>query len=630
MTLLQSEDLYLFNEGTHRRLYRRMGAHVVTRDGEPGVEFSVWAPNARSVRVFGDFDQWGGDRHHLAPVEQSGVWSGFVPGIGPGQRYKFRIVSGVRDYVVDKADPFAASTELPPGTASVVHQSSHRWEDQAWMDARTERQPWAEPMSIYEVHLGSWARVPEDCNRSLTYRELAERLVPHVQRLGYTHVELMPVGEHPFYGSWGYQCTSYFAPTRRYGDPDDFRALVDAFHRAGIAVILDWVPSHFPTDEHGLCYFDGTHLYEPGDPRQQTQPDWDTYAFDYGRNEVRSFLVSSAVNWLDEFHIDGLRVDAVASMLYRDYSRPEGAWSPNQHGGRENLEAISFLQQLNHAVHAEFPGVVTIAEESTAWPKVSRPPEAGGLGFDFKWDMGWMHDTLRYLARDPIHRGHHQADLTFRSLYAFTENFVLSLSHDEVVHGKGSLRRKMPGDEWQQFAQLRLLYAYMVALPGKTLNFMGSEFGQDQEWNHETSLDWHLLEQERPRQLMHCVGDLNQLQREEPALHRVDFDPAGFEWIDASDRDHAVISFLRRCGGDRMVAALFNFTPVPRHNYRIGVPRPGTWNERFNTDAPVYGGAGHGNLGGLDTVPVPAHGHAQSLTTSLPPLGALFFTWQSE
>ncbi|MGF1508040.1 MAG: 1,4-alpha-glucan branching protein GlgB [Myxococcota bacterium] len=622
MNWFLNEDIHLFNEGTHRRLYQKMGAHLT----DEGVRCSVWAPNARRVSVVGDFEGWSTEGVDLSSVQSSGIWSGVVPNLEPGHAYKYRIWSHHGGYVVNKADPFAFATEAPPATGSVVSGGDYTWNDGDWMASRASRDFLRSPMSTYEVHLGSWARVPEDGNRMLTYEELATRLVPHVKRLGFTHVELLPVMEHPFYGSWGYQCSSYFAPTRRHGSPNDLKRLIDAFHREGIGVILDWVPSHFPTDEHGLIYFDGTHLYEHPDPRRGHQPDWNTAVFDYGRNEIRSFLLSSASYWLDEFHADGLRVDAVASMLYLDYSRPDGGWIPNQHGGRENLEAMAFLRDLNRAVHADFPGAVTIAEESTAWPMVSRPTEIGGLGFSMKWDMGWMHDTLHFMSREPVYRRFHQNELTFRAMYAFTENFVLSLSHDEVVHGKGSLWRKIPGDDWQKAAQLRLLFAYLYGMPGKKLLFMGSEIGQDAEWNHDRSLDWHLLDGPWAPGIMHCLGDLNRLHREVEPLHTFDFDPRGFEWVDCSDTDQSVIAFLRK-SHDRSVLAAYNFTPVPRHNYRLGVPKAGRWAEVFNSDAPLYGGSGQGNMGGLETVPVQAHGHYQSLTTTLPPLAGLFFQW---
>lgn len=625
VSLLTSEDLYLFNEGNHFRLYRKLGAHPLTVAGLPGTYFAVWAPAASRVSVMGDFNAWDRDRHPLSPRERSGIWEGFIPGVAVGSRYKYHVVSRDQGYRADKADPFGAAHEAPPGTASVVWDLGYQWGDHGWMAERGRRQALSAPMSIYEVHLGSWMRVPEEGHRPLTYRELADRLAGYAARLGFTHVEFLPVMEHPFYGSWGYQTTGYFAPTARYGTPQDFMALVDRLHQEGLGVILDWVPSHFPRDEHGLGFFDGTHLYEHADPRKGVHPDWGTFIFNYGRHEVRSFLISSALFWLDVYHADGLRLDAVASMLYLDYSRGEGEWIPNEYGGRENLEAVAFLRRLNEEVYRTYPDVQTIAEESTAWPMVSRPTYVGGLGFGLKWDMGWMHDTLQYMSRDPVHRKYHHHELTFRGLYAFHENFVLPLSHDEVVHGKGSLLSKMPGDPWQKFANLRLLFGYMYAQPGKKLLFMGGEFGQWQEWNHETSLDWHLTDHPFHAGVQQWVRDLNRFYREEPALHELDVDPAGFAWIDPHDADNSVVSLLRRAPGGRMVVAVCNFTPVPRVEYRVGVPRSGWWREALNSDAREYGGSGLGNLGGTSAEPVPSHGHPSSLRLVLPPLGALFF-----
>jgi 1,4-alpha-glucan branching enzyme len=621
---LSADDLHLFNEGKHYRLYDRLGAHPATVDGVRGTTFAVWAPNAEAVSVMGDWNGWDKERNPLAPRAGSGIWEGFVPGVGPGALYKYFLRSRQRGYAVDKADPLAFRAQLPPDTASEVADLRHTWGDGEWMARRAERVALGAPVSIYELHLGSWRRVPEDGNRSLSYRELAAVLPDYVADLGFTHVELLPVMEHPFYGSWGYQTTGYFAPTRRYGTPEDLMHLVDRLHQRGVGVILDWVPSHFPSDEHGLAYFDGTHLYEHEDPRLGFHPEWKSFIFNYGRNEVRSFLVSSAICWLDRYHADGLRVDAVASMLYLDYARPAGEWLPNRHGGRENLEAIDFLRELNHEVYEQFPDVHTFAEESTAWPGVSRPLYVGGLGFGYKWDMGWMHDTLSYLALDPIHRRYHHDKLTFRRLYAYSENFCLPLSHDEVVHGKGSLLGKMPGDEWQQRANLRLLHCYQHAQPGKKLLFMGGEIGQWREWNHDSSLDWHLLDGEGHRGIHRLVGHLNRLYRGEPALHELDCDPAGFEWIDANDSEHGVLSFLRLArGGGQTVMAVFNFTPVVRRNYRLGAPRGGYWRELLNSDAREYGGSGQGNLGGVEAVPVPLHGRSHSLTLTLPPLGAV-------
>ncbi|HEY8475469.1 MAG TPA: 1,4-alpha-glucan branching protein GlgB [Chloroflexota bacterium] len=625
VSLLTEDDLYLFNEGTHYRLYEKLGAHPGTVDGVGGTFFAVWAPNAERVSVVGDFNHWNPTSHPLAPRGVSGVWEGFVPGVSKGALYKYHIVSRLHGYQVDKADPYGFFHEVPPRTASVVWDLDYVWGDAEWMAQRRKRNAMDAPMAIYEVHLGSWMRVPEEHNRWLTYREIAPRLAEYVQRMGFTHVELLPIMEHPFYGSWGYQTTGYFAPTSRYGTPQDFMYLIDTLHRAGIGVILDWVPSHFPTDQHGLGFFDGTHLYEHADPRKGFHPDWNSFIFNYGRNEVRSFLQSSAHFWLERYHADGLRVDAVASMLYLDYSRREGEWIPNQYGGRENLEAIFFLRQLNEGVYREHPDVQTVAEESTAWPMVSRPTYLGGLGFGMKWDMGWMHDTLMYLSKDPIYRKYHHDLLTFRMIYAFHENFVLPLSHDEVVHGKGSLLGKMPGDDWQKLANLRLLYGYQYAQPGKKLLFMGGEFGQWREWNHEESLDWHLLQYNAHPELQRWVADLNRLYRGQPALHELDFHPEGFEWIDCADAQNSVVSLLRKGRStNALVLVVCNFTPVPRTNYRIGAPRGGFWREALNSDAREYGGSGHGNLGGVEAAPVPSHGRPYSLTLTLPPLGALF------
>ncbi len=626
VTLLTDYDLHLFNEGTHVHLHEKLGAHPMEAHGQRGTYFAVWAPNAKRVSMIGDFNGWNGDSHPLEPHGSSGIWEGFVPGVGTGIVYKYHIASHHAGYEVDKADPFGFQHEVPPRTASRVVDLEHAWGDRGWMEQRSQRNGLDAAMSVYEVHLGSWMRRPEQGNRPLTYREVAPLLAGYVERLGFTHVEFLPLMEHPFYGSWGYQTTGYFAPTSRYGSPADFKYLVDHLHQRGIGVILDWVPSHFPSDEHGLAYFDGTHLFEHADPRQGYHPDWNSYIFNYGRHEVRSFLLSSATYWLEEYHADGLRVDAVASMLYLDYSRKAGEWIPNVHGGRENLDAIGFLRRLNESVYREQPGIQTVAEESTAWPMVSRPTYVGGLGFGMKWDMGWMHDTLQYMRRDPIHRRWHHGELTFRMIYAFNENFVLPLSHDEVVHGKGSLLDKMPGDEWQKFANLRLLYAYMWALPGKKLLFMGGEFGQWREWAHDHSLDWHLAEGGRHAGLQRWIGDLNRVYRESPAMHDLDFVPDGFEWVDASDSDHSVICFMRRGSSADAppILCAFNFTPQPLANYRIGVPSPGSWDEVLNSDASDYGGSGKGNLGGVETSPVPSHGQMQSLNLMLPPLGAVF------
>ncbi len=620
-------DLFLFGEGNHRRLWEKLGSHVVERDGRTGTRFAVWAPNAEAVSVIGDFNGWDAAVHPLASRGESGVWEGFVAEVGPGALYKYAIHSRYEGYRVEKADPFAVSFEIRPSTASRVWDlSGHDWEDGDWMAARERRQALDAPISAYEVHLGSWMRVPEDGDRWMTYRELAPKLAAYCHEMGFTHVQLMPITEHPFDGSWGYQTVGYFAPTSRFGTPQDFMHLVDTLHRDGIGVILDWVPAHFPRDEHGLGFFDGTHLFEHADPRLGLHQDWDTFIFNYGRNEVRNFLAANALYWLEVFHIDGLRVDAVASMLYLDYSRKEGEWVPNRFGGRENIDAIEFIKRFNIDVYESHPGAMTIAEESTSWPMVSRPTYLGGLGFGLKWNMGWMHDTLEYIAQDPIHRKFHHHRMTFGLLYAFHENFVLPFSHDEVVHGKGSMIGKMPGDEWQKFANLRTLYGWMWTHPGKKLLFMGGEFGQWQEWSHDRSLDWHLLEHDRHRGLKRWVRDLNTFLRGEPALFQRDFEADGFAWIDCNDSANSVFSFLRwDAARERPLVCVFNFTPVPRANYRLGVPFEGRWVECLNSDAPLYGGGGQGNLGGVDSTPVAAHGHYQSLSVTLPPLGAVVF-----
>ena len=630
-TLLTADDLYWFNEGTHFHLYEKLGAHPTGPEGQAGTYFAVWAPNAERVFVMGDFNDWNKSRHPLQPRGQSGIWEGVLPGVFKGVTYKFHIVSRLNGYHVDKADPFGLRQETPPKTASVVWDLDYTWNDQAWMEARRQRGKLDKPISIYELHLGSWMRVAEEANRSLSYAELAPKLADYVRRLNFTHVEFMPLTEHPFYGSWGYQTTGYFAPTSRYGTPQDLMYLIDYLHQQDIGVILDWVPSHFPTDEHGLAYFDGTHLFEHADMRKGFQPDWNSYIFNYGRNEVRAFLISSAFLWLKQYHIDGLRVDAVASMLYLDYSRKAGEWIPNQHGGRENLEAIEFLRRFNLEVYKNFPAAHTIAEESTAWPMVSRPLYVGGLGFGFKWDMGWMHDTLDYFSKDPIHRKYHHNQLTFRAVYAFSENFVLPLSHDEVVYGKGSLLNKMPGDEWQKFANLRLLLACMYAQPGKKLLFMGGEFGQWKEWSHESSLEWDLVQDgNRHQQLQRWVSDLNQFYRAEPALHQTDNNPDGFEWVDCESSELSTLSWLRHSAttGESILAA-FNFTPVPRHNFRVGAQGGGFWKEALNSDAQEYGGSGQGNYGGVEASPLGWHFKSHSLIVTLPPLGAVFFKRQT-
>jgi 1,4-alpha-glucan branching enzyme len=624
---LTDYDVFLFKQGNHTLLYEKLGAHPMSIQGISGTLFSVWAPNAERISVVGDFNAWNPSAHPLeVRKDESGIWEGFLPGIGPGALYKYHVGSRNKSFNVNKGDPFAFCWEGPPKTSSVVWDLNYDWGDRDWMTNRHRHNTLAGPLAIYEVHLGSWRRVPEEGNRSLTYREIAPLLAAYIKEMGFTHVELMPITEHPFYGSWGYQTTGYFSPTRRYGTPQDFMYLVDHLHQQGIGVILDWVPSHFPSDEHGLAYFDGTHLYEHADPRKGFHPEWKSYIFNYGRNEVRAFLISSALFWLEKYHIDGLRVDAVASMLYLDYARKEGEWIPNEYGGRENLEAIHFLKRLNESAYGKFPDTQIVAEESTAWPMVSRPTFVGGLGFGMKWNMGWMHDTLAYFSEDPLYRKYHQNQLTFSLWYAFMENFILPLSHDEVVHGKGSLIGKMPGDEWQRYANLRLLYGYMYGHPGKKLLFMGGEFGQVREWKHEESLEWHVLQFHNHRGIQQWVKDLNRLCRSEPALHERDFDADGFEWIDCSDLDQSVVSFLRKGkNADEVLLAVFNFTPVPKYHYRVGVPRGGYWRELLNSDSTFYGGSGLGNSGGVEAGPVPAHQRSHSLTLTLPPLAALFF-----
>jgi 1,4-alpha-glucan branching enzyme len=623
---LGETDFHLLAEGTHARLFNKLGAHVVSQRGELCTRFAVWAPNAESVEVIGEWSGWKGGQVPLRAIGTTGVWQGVARGVGPGQQYKYRIRSRYGGYTVDKADPFAFASALPPATASVTATLDYTWSDAEWMRGRRAKGALDAPISIYEVHLGSFVRSPDHPDRPLGFRDLAPRLAEHVLRTGFTHVELMPIMEHPFYGSWGYQVTSFYAPSARYGSPQDFMFLVDTLHQSGIGVILDWTPAHFPEDEHGLVYFDGTHLYEHADPRQGRHPEWGSAVFNYGRDEVRSFLISNAIFWLDRYHVDGLRVDAVASMLYLDYARKVGEWIPNAFGGKENLEALEFLRTLNQAVNREHPDVPTMAEESTSWPMVSRKTDEGGLGFTFKWDMGWMHDTLAYFALEPIHRRHHHGKLTFRGLYAFSENFILPLSHDEIVYGKRSILEKMPGDDWQKFATVRLLYAYMWAQPGKKLLFMGDEFGQRREWTHESSLDWHLL-RESPMhgQLQLLVGELNRLYRGEPSLHELDTDAAGFEWISADDADHSVYAFLRKARDPReCLLAVFNCTPVPRQNYRLAVPSEGVWAEVLNTDGSAFGGSNQGNVGGVTATPVPSHGRSFSVNLTLPPLGALF------
>ncbi len=619
------QDSHLFKEGNHFRLYNTLGAHEMRRGDVAGTHFSVWAPNAQAVSVIGDFNGWNRESHPLGSRwDGAGIWEGFIPGAARGSLYKYHIVSKFNDYRSDKTDPCAFLNEVPPKTASVVWDLDYEWHDQGWMQKRKDH-GLASPVSIYEVHLGSWRRVVEEDNRSLTYREHANYLVDYVKQMGFTHVELMPVMEHPFYGSWGYQCLGYFSPTSRYGTPQDLMSLIDCFHQNGIGVILDWVPSHFPTDGHGLGYFDGTHLYEHDDPQKGFHPDWKSYIFNMGRHEVKEFLISSALFWLDKYHADGLRVDGVASMLYLDYSRRAGEWVPNIYGGRDNIEAIAFLRQMNEVIYANFPDIHMIAEESTAWGGVSRPTYTGGLGFGMKWNMGWMHDTLEYFRKNPIHRKYHHSELTFSMLYAFTENFVLSLSHDEVVHGKGSLFGKMPGDNWQQFANLRLLYAYMYGHPGKKLLFMGSELAQWSEWQHESSLDWHTLQYPQHRGVQSLLKDLNAIYRQEPALHQMDFESGGFEWINHAGWQESVLVFLRKSrSGDDPVLVVCNFTPVVRHQYRVGVPVAGYWRELLNSDAQQYGGSNVGNKGGAHTQNIPHNGKGCSLSVTLPPLSALY------
>ncbi len=618
-------DIYLFREGNHLRLHEKLGSHGMTVDGIDGTYFAVWAPDAQNVSVIGDFNGWGPDSHHLRLKDNAcGIWEGFISTASRGAHYKYHIASKYNSYRVDKGDPFAFYCETPPQTASIVWDLGYEWNDAEWMEKRQRYNSLNSPFAIYEVHLGSWRRVPEENNRSLTYREIAEHLAGYIKDTGFTHVEFLPLMEHPFYGSWGYQTSQYFAPTSRYGTPQDLMYLIDYLHQHDIGVIMDWVPSHFPGDEHGLVYFDGTYLYEHADTRKGFHPDWNSYIFNYGRNEVRGFLISSALFWLENYHIDALRIDAVASMLYLDYSRTHGEWIPNGHGGRENLEAVDFIRRLNRAAYEKHQ-IQTIAEESTAWPMVTRPTFTGGLGFGMKWNMGWMHDMLEYLSKDPIYRKYHHNNLTFSIWYAFTENFVLPLSHDEVVYGKGSLIGKMPGDDWQKFANLRLLLGYMYAHPGKKLLFMGGEFGQWREWNHDESLNWHLLQYTPHQQIRRWVGELNHFYRKEPSLHELDFEAGGFEWIDCNDWEHSVISFIRKGKSSDIMLAVCNFTPVPRYNYRIGVPAGGFWKEVLNSDAQEYGGTGHGNFGGVEAEPIPFHGRHHSLSLTLPPLGIIFF-----
>jgi len=626
-SLLTENDVYLFREGNHFRLYEKLGSHALEVDGAEGTLFAVWAPNARKVSVIGDFNAWNPDAHNLAKRgDGSGIWEGFIAGVRHGCLYKYHIVSEYADYAADKGDPFARYWEISPRTASVVWNLDYEWTDGAWMKGRHDHNRLTAPFSIYEVHLGSWRRNPAEGNRFLTYCELAGELVEYVLKMGFTHVEFLPVTEHPFYGSWGYEPAGYYAPTSRYGTPQDFMCLIDSLHRSGVGVILDWVVAHFPSDIHGLAYFDGTHLYEHKDPRQGIHPDWKSSIFNFGRNEVRSFLISGALFWLDEYHADGLRADAVSSMLYLDYSRKEGEWIPNPYGGRENLEAMGFLRRMNEAVYGAAPDTQTIAEESTAWPMVTKPPYLGGLGFGIKWNLGWTHNTLEYFSTDPVLRKYHHDKITSAMAYAYSENFLLPLSHDEMACGRNSLLSKMPGDDWQKLANLRLLTGYMYAHPGKKLLFMGSEIGQCSEWNHDRSLDWHLLEHEGHRGLQKWIRDLNRFYRSQPALYERDLEPSGFEWIDCTDYDKGVLSFLRKAESEYdTLLVVLNFTPVLRSDYRLGLPSGGHWNELLNSDALEYGGSGQGNFGGLHADPEPMHARQYSLSLTLPPLGLLVF-----
>jgi 1,4-alpha-glucan branching enzyme len=627
-SLLTDHDIYLYKEGNHFRLYDKLGAHLVDKKGVRGTQFAVWAPNAVRVSVVGDFNQWNPETHPLAARwDHSGIWEGFIPHVGKGAIYKYHIVSNHNQYSVNKGDPFAFFWEMPPRTASMVWDLEYHWTDDAWLKKQAQHNSLNGPQSIYEVHLGSWRRDPGNPARLLSYNEIAKPLTDYVKDMGFTHVEFLPLMEHPFYGSWGYQTLGYFAPSSRYGSPQDLMYLIDYLHRNDIGVILDWVPSHFPTDEYGLGYFDGTHLYEHSDPRLGFHPDWRSAVFNYGRNEVRAYLISSAMFWLDKYHADALRVDAVASMLYLDYSRKEGEWIPNPYGGRENIEAIDFLRRFNQMVYRDFPNTQMIAEESTAWPMVTKPIETGGLGFGMKWNMGWMHDTLEYFTKECIHRKYHQGSLTFSAVYAFSENFVLPLSHDEVVHGKGSLYNKMPGDPWQKLANLRLLFGYMYTHPGKKLLFMGGEFAQHAEWTHEHSLDWHLMGNPQHAAVQAWIRDLNHLYRNEPALYETDFNGHGFEWIDYHDADNSVITYLRKNkAGNVLLAVACNFTPVPRGNYRMGVPVGGFWKEILNSDATCYGGSGQGNMGGVEASPASFYGRFDhTLSVTLPPLGVVVF-----
>lgn len=619
--MLADLDIYLFKQGRHYRLYEKLGSHTYAGGGVRGTYFSVWAPNAQDVSVIGDFNSWNTHSHPMsARSDGSGIWETFIPGVEPGACYKYSIASRYRKKRLEKTDPFALRTEHPPKTGSIVWDLNFSWNDQEWMESRESRNAQDKPISIYEMHLGSWMRDPENSERLISYRELAERLPQYLEELGFTHVEFMPVCEHPFYGSWGYQCVSFFAPTARYGTPQDFMYLINSLHQYGIGVILDWVPSHFPTDDHGLGLFDGTHLFEHMDQRKGFHPDWSSYIFNYGRHEVQAFLISNALFWLEKYHIDCLRVDAVASMLYLDYSRNDGEWLPNEHGGNENLEAISFIKKFNETVYQEFPGVQTIAEESTSWPMVSKPTYVGGLGFGYKWNMGWMNDSLTYFQNDPVYRKFHHDQLTFSIWYAFNENFILPQSHDEVVHGKFSLLMKMPGDMWQKLANLRLLFGYMYAHPGKKLLFMGNEFGQINEWDHDSSLDWHLLQEEGHNKIQKWIKDLNTLYWNEPSLHEMDFQASGFSWVDCKDADNSVLSFIRHSRSNDSLLAVLNFTPVVRYDYQIPITESASWIEILNSDSEAYGGSNVGNLGRID---VQGSGKNTYLPLCLPPLSIL-------
>ncbi len=627
--LITEYDVHLYAEGNHYRIFEKLGAHPYEMKGKKGVHFAVWAPSAEGISVIGDFNEWKADATPMKPIAGSGIWATFVPGLKEGATYKY-FVKGANGYRAEKSDPFGFASEERPKTASVVWEmNKYKWNDKKWMETRGSKNGLEAPISIYEMHPGSWMRVPEENNRWLTYRELADKLSKYLKEMNFTHVELMPLAEHPLDLSWGYQVVGYFAPTSRFGNPDDFAYFVDVMHQNGIGVIIDWVPSHYPKDGHGLGNFDGTHLYEHSDERQGEHKEWGTYVFNYGRYEVSNFLISNALFWLEKYHIDGLRVDAVASMLYLDYGRKDGEWLPNQYGGRENIEAINFLKRLNERVYLEHPDVLVVAEESTAWPQVSKPTYLGGLGFGLKWDMGWMHDTLQYMQNEPIHRKYHHNKLTFRGLYAYSENFVLALSHDEVVYGKKSLISKMPGDDWQKFANLRLLFGYMYTITGKKLIFMGGEFGQFNEWYHEASLDWHLLDNPLNHGLQAWMKDLNKVYKEEKALYELDKDGNGFEWIDCTDYEQSIFTYMRNAKDPKnnLVVAC-NFTPVPRHNYMIGVPHGGYWKEILNSDAVVYGGSGQGNLGGIEASPVSFHGRRNALVMTLPPLSMVVFKSQ--